>query len=363
MTILLFFCISFFTLVSTLAPQNSYFKNKYTSHALIAVLISSLLILMPLINVHRSDMPVYLSAFNTISSYNFSSIFEGFYDWEPLFLIFQWIISRFTQNPLIYISIIYLLCASVLYKSIRNIYKGWQQIYVLFIYFCFPFFYDYTFNVLRHGIAIVFLTLAYTFWENKRHSVKFYTSLIVASLFHYSAIPFSILMMIVLSSKAGIKRYLILWFLAALSFVTNLNTYLLNLGFVSKIDAFNTYTNNSLISHYGSINRTDFLLFSAFFLLLSLYLLKKIKLSSKHESTYTNIIKLYIAFNTLFLLFGFIAYSDRIVIYSWFIIPILVSYPILHNYKKSNLLLFTLILISGCIGFFTSPIGDIFILQ
>lgn len=43
--------------------------------------------------------------------------------------------------------------------------------------------------------------------------------------------------------------------------------------------------------------------------------------------------------NVYFLLFGFIAYSNRIAAYSWFLIPIIIMYPLLKGEKYNPILL------------------------
>ena len=52
---------------------------------------------------------------------------------------------------------------------------------------------------------------------------------------------------------------------------------------------------------------------------------------------YEWLLKSYIGFSIVYILFGFIGYSDRLAAYAWFFIPIIVFYPVIKMKSKYRL--------------------------
>lgn len=250
---------------------------------------------------------------------------------------------------------IVLLYVLLLKKIIDNIFLPWQMIFVFFAYLNFTFFYNYIFNVARQGFSMMFLLLAISIWLSKEKDVFFYISLIFSISFHISVLPAAIILILLKKIDFKLKTLLILWASLSLLFVTGTNRFILNIPFVSSMNFIQDYTSSDTIHYYGGeTNSLKFYAFSAFFLALSLVLYRTIKMDTLIESTYLNIIKIYIALNSYFLMFGFVAFSDRVASYSWFLIPILIFYPILHKEKHSPMLLFTVVLATALIGTFAT---------
>jgi hypothetical protein len=97
-------------------------------------------------------------------------------------------------------------------------------------------------------------------------------------------------------------------------------------------------------SSYKTGVRYDFISFSFAFLVIGLFLRKKIYTDAFYEI----ILKIYITANAFFLLSSNIPYSDRYGTLSWSLIPILYSYPLLKSAKNSNIF----ILYAGISGMF-----------
>jgi hypothetical protein len=53
------------------------------------------------------------------------------------------------------------------------------------------------------------------------------------------------------------------------------------------------------------------------------------------DPRYAELVKYYVAWNCVYLLFGFVAFADRLAGYSWFLVPILVWFPVLKREKYS----------------------------
>lgn len=302
---------------------------------------------------YGNDMLLYINNFQFIHHLSLIQTYKVSI-WEPLFVFFQWIISRFTTDPTIYLVLTLLLYVSILYKAVKNVFSPWQQLFVFFAYFNFVFFYAYIFNGARQGFSMMFVLLAISYWLKNDKKYKMYLAGLAATLCHFSSIPVVISLLIVQKFNVKLKTLIIIWTFSALLFITGLNSYLLQIPFIAKIHFVEAYSNSSSLDYFGGqTNYLKFLIFSAFFLFLTLFFYKVIQMEEMHKKRYLNLIKCYSIFNTYFLLFGFVAFSNRVASYSWFLIPILFLYPFLHKQKHSPLLLFTITIVIMIIGYFT----------
>lgn len=349
---ILFYSMSLWVLLSSIARPDTILKNSYISKVFFVLFTILLLAAIPFREfwTYGSDMINYVGFFQKINGMSLVETFE-ISIWEPGFVLMQWIISRLTSNPSLYIIIIVLLYIFILKRIINNIFLPWQMMFIFFAYLNFTFFYGYIFNATRQGFSIMFLLLAISIWLNKGRNSFFYISLIASIAFHVSVIPAALIVTLLKKYRFGLKNLLLLWTVLSLFFVSGLNQLILNIPFISSLSVIQTYSSSATLEHYGGeINNFSFFIFSAFFLTLSLTLYKIIDMKEAIEITYLNIIKIYIALNCYFLLFGFVAFSDRVAIYSWFLIPILVFYPILHKQRHSPVLLFASLIATILIG-------------
>ena len=53
---------------------------------------------------------------------------------------------------------------------------------------------------------------------------------------------------------------------------------------------------------------------------------------------YEWLLKSYIGFSIVYILFGYIGFSDRLAGYAWFLIPVIIFYPIIKMKSKYSLL-------------------------
>ena len=188
---------------------------------------------------------------------------------------------------------------------------------------------NYGTNVIRAGIAISLLLLAY--------SLKIKT--IFRLLLAFIAISFQISMIIPFVAFVGSKFIKQTWLavlfwgvcliLSAADF--DMSIIFENLGFVDeRVDKY-VGTIDDVGGRYNKGFRVDFLLYSIAPMMISFYYLyiKRIK-----DARYNHIIRTYLLANAVWLLAIRIAYSDRLAYLSWFMIPYLTLYPvIIHNHK------------------------------
>ena len=352
---ILFVAVSIFVLFSSLFPHDTILKNRYISRSFVFVLIAMMIAYIPTLNVYVSDMVRYVRSFKEMSDFSLFEILK-YYDWEPLFLVTQWFISRFTENQVVYVIFTFLMFCFLLYTIAKKMFLPWQRMFFIFIFFCYPFFYMFVFDVIRQGIAMFLLILSTTYMLDKKKHIKFFVCIVAAGLFHDTAFMMGGALAIVFLFNFKLKTYLFVWSITAILFLTGFNSSILNFDFIRNIGYVDIYTQDFRIKNFGGgVNKISYFIYSSFFLIVSLFLYKYLILEEYYKKTYFHIIKCYLGFNALFLLFGFIAYSNRIAMYSWFLVPLLVAYPILHKKKHSSWLLFLLILVSFLSSFFYSP--------
>ena len=188
---------------------------------------------------------------------------------------------------------------------------------------------NYGTNVIRAGIAISLLLLAYSL------KIKAIFRLLIAMV----AISFQISMIIPFVAFVGSKFIKQTWLavlfwgvcliLSAATF--DIGMIFENLGFVDeRVDKY-VSTIDDVGGSYKKGFRVDFLLYSIAPLLISFYYLsiKRIK-----DAQYSHIVRTYLLANAVWLLAIRIAFSDRLAYLSWFMIPYLTLYPVIvHNQK------------------------------
>ena len=145
------------------------------------------------------DCKVYIQIWNYISQLKFSELSSV--DWEPLFLVFNKIISLYTSN-----SQIYIICTSFLaligpYFLIKRYSK--VPLYSIFLLITLQFFSYYIFTI-RQSIAITILTFAIKYIKERKF-FKFFIIVFLATLVHKSSILF-LLMYFICNIKFTNKR-------------------------------------------------------------------------------------------------------------------------------------------------------------
>lgn len=336
--------------LTTGARQNTVLNNKHISNALLFLLFCLLGAGVYLLDMYAtSDLPVYISQFWSYSSMSLKTALSASNN-ELLFVFTQWIVAQFTDSSGVFQLVIWLIFSLVFVKALRNIFTANETLYVFFSYTNYFVFFS-VMNTMRQGIAVALLTLAISSIVSKSSkNLTFYLAVVIAPLFHLTSLPLSVLLFIYKKFRFSLKAITIYWSLCAVLFVTHLNSKLLsgiNIDFIVK------YSSEERISYYGSVNRLDFLLFSVFWIVLIYIMYKKTRVAN---DSFEQLLKIYMIFNTYFLLFGFIAYSDRLASFSWSLIPILVWKVISQtsNFRQKATILLLIFLI---VGIYTNNMG------
>lgn len=224
--------------------------------------------------------------------------------------------------------IYFLICAFLylfpLYKVAKKI--GGSYSFFLFLVCVSSFsFYNYGVNGVRNGIATSFLLLSIVNYKN--YFLLFIYALI-GLLFHLSvALPF-IMTLIVLYSKINEKYCLLIWGVSILIGVYATDVFkdlILEIGwFDSRTSQYlgQQNTDMDLFSREGF--RWDFLIYSSFPILLSLYCVYK---KNVKNEIYIFLLKIYLLTNSAWLVINAVPFSNRFAYLSWFMMPVLIFYP------------------------------------
>lgn len=134
-----------------------------------------------------TDVLVYGANWFEVAT-NFSS-FSSYVDYiqssDIGYLFINYIVSRFTDDVHIFLMILQLICNGLV---VATLYRYRDKIpfwFSLLVYLCI--FYCRTFNILRQAVALSIVFYSIKFLDEK-HPIKFVIAVLIASLFHFTAI-------------------------------------------------------------------------------------------------------------------------------------------------------------------------------
>lgn len=272
---------------------------------------------------------------------------------EPGFVLLTFIISRFTDNFHIYLSLLFFLFNSILFifwKYLASYLK--IQNYSIFLLLLFGFtlssnwYNNFCYNGLRQGIAAPLIYISILKVIDKKY-IKSLFFFIIALLFHKSALLVLIFYPILF---LRIRYVLIIYFFLGGLYVTNLSEQI-----IKKLsDQINPLIYLS-IADYGGDDAMyvgfsfSFFLYS-FFLVLIIYFtyfLKDFLFNRAKIVHFYKLFKIYVVLIAPYFLFGFGGFSNRYAVYGWFFMPLFFTIFIwdikLYGGIKSAFLFFLLL--------------------
>ncbi|WHY00417.1 EpsG family protein [Neobacillus sp. DY30] len=288
-------------------------------------MIISLMIIVVLLMPLRIDMVRYLGVFEASSSLSWYAALSSV-RWEPGFVTYQWMLSKVNTSKtffilitsiIMWIIIVSALKKNISFKSLPLILFGYISLFPIYNLFS---------NVLRQGFAICFLMFMIVYLADNYYKKAFIFFIITLS-FHVSASIAGILF-IVKRFNISIKNLCIVFVISSILLITGINQKLMtNIAvlFGGRLgDSVISYSSESVVSIYGSVNRIDFLIFTSIWIVWGLYFRNRFLMNDK---IFEWLLKAYLSFSIIYVLFGFIGFSDRLASYAWFLIPILLYYP------------------------------------
>lgn len=133
-----------------------------------------------------TDYQQYVTTYGNIS---INSLNTGDIEWLKQSIAFWWIckaLSFFTSNYYYMFAVIGFITLFYFYKAIISVSCNWTYSLFLFLVFCL---YYQSFNQVRQVAAIAIIAYSYKFLKKENFKL-FVTTIIVASLFHLSALVF-----------------------------------------------------------------------------------------------------------------------------------------------------------------------------
>src|SRR5690625_4776305 len=246
------------------------------------------------------------------------------------FLMYLWMmaIRYFTGNYQYFLLLNSLLFSFLFLLSTIKISKntGTNILFIIFAYYSMFFMRSIEINIVRQGLALASLLLSYQYLvsERKRASILY---AIASIFFHYtSIIPIVLFYCMSLTKRLSMNFFMVLYlvFLTLAFMGLGLKDFAPYLSYLLEGDRRISYLYTES-TKYRIGFRIDFALFNSFFLLIFLFINKAIK-----DPNYEELLIYYILSSCVFFLSFQIPYSDRMGLFSWFVIPLLFS-PLLRN--------------------------------
>lgn len=320
---------SFFFGIENFVKKN---YNKYINYFVLLFLLVPYLLLFGLRNSDvGTDTINYILSYENIKDSPISELDSikdiGYVLYVKLISIFDLEANQFIFSmSLLYLSLIF-----VFIKIIDNK----NKVLILLILISFPFFRSFGINILRQGISIILMLIGILLFQ-KKIKKKAYLAIVLALLFHISTL---LILLFYLGSKrikkikVGIIIYICSVFLAFLhldlSFLVN------KIPFLSGVLAsrMSSYLSNTS-SLYKTGFRIDFVAFNTFYLIIGYIAYRN--LSAKLQKEQSVVLNLYMLLSSFFFLMFNIPYSDRFGILSWVLIPLLLVPFLTENIKMKG---------------------------
>lgn len=323
-------------------PRATIINNVVITRLFVIILACISLYVIIITDLNYTDRSQYTQHF--YQSMNMTTFDQLKYsNMEELYVIIVNFISYFVSSPILFYMILHIIFLVFISTGIYKLQGIYLLAYSLIIYLNVFYYYGYVLNGIRQGLAMAGLILVFSLLVKGKNN-KGLMIAIITSLLHYSAIPFIFLTYLVVFLKNNLKfKYLLVsYFIFSILYIFDLQTL-----FVGFIDSgyFETYTSPEVMERFEKTNNINFLLFNSVFLIVFYIFYKK---HFTQDDIYILLFKLYIVFSMIFLLFGYIAFSNRLAAYSWFLIPILLAYYLVNNrLNHLNGLILVIILIVG----------------
>lgn len=279
-----------------------------------------------LINYNRdimSDSILYSQYYKVIGDVSVGSLFQYKDDYEILFRIYTWVIAKITDDIHFYFGFtaltIYLISSIGLISLLGKTY-GLISSFMLLTY---PWFSLYSSSGIRQGFAlsILFFSFAKTIDAKWCKAIFF---VILASLFHRTAIVW-LPIIVIMMAKPSLRKIMILYFIVSIfSFFNVFEVFLSKLIDVDNLSAREQLYFNNDDNSYRVGFRWDFYLLSLFPLLSLFFLRMKFSFNGISERCNSAMCVFYIL-NMYMLFFSFIRYYDRFAAFSWILIPAILS--------------------------------------
>ena len=334
---LIYFCTACLVLVSALSSEikkDVLFQNSLAQYLVAFPLIS----LVFLVGFREYNVGVDTqSYYKNLWEDNIKVDFSGEFLLDLMALIFRYFDLSFT----LFLFLISFLFYIFLYKALKKYTEIYNSNLLITFFSCISFFFflSMSINVIRQGVSLSILLFACSLWLGDGNNRRILMLLLLSLAFHStSIIPFLIFLFCIFWGKFKVLPYFILFY-----FISICLAYI-NIGFQNFSSIFLDFLENNSRSNYFSGEdygyqigfKPQFVVFNTLFLLIGLYVrngILNIHLKNKYD-----ILMSYYIISSIFLFMAFqLPYSDRWGLFSWFVIPFLISPLFYSPFIKRNI--------------------------
>ncbi len=258
---------------------------------------------------------------------NYSQIAERITtSYDSLFYLFMWLCSQY-MNVNWFFFIIEILYIVPIVIGCSRLLNNNADIGLLFCFTAFSFF-TYGVNGLRNGVALSLVFLAITFLRGSLGNIIISIALSLLGIAIHASAALPVVCMLGAYFIKKPKWFFFFWFFSILVSLAAGNTVanlFANLGFDERLsDYILLETDESMFSRVGF--RWDFLLYSSVPVFLGWYICIKKRV---YDRTYLLLLGTYLLSNAFWIMVIRAAYSNRFAYLSWFLFPVVISYPLL----------------------------------
>lgn len=287
----------------------------------------------------------------------YTNIFFNYMD-DPIYGIksdYGFYLLMLFSKEFLNIYIFYILCAVLYVVPIYLVCKKYFNEYALFAFIMFVSsmsFWSFGINGVRNGLATSFFLLGIYFYDKKW---LMYTLMLLSLTFHKSLILSFIAFIIAIQTTNTLLLIRIWLVLVIVSYVfgsqveTIMSDFLLNSRLVEdkRVDTYFSDELDGVVIERGY--RLDFIIYSGIAIFLAYYYKYK---KGFQDAFYDRIVNTYIIANAIWIVLIYAAYTNRIAYLSWFIMPLVLVYPLLKQKDLvRNQSLFLALLILGSLTF------------
>ncbi len=254
--------------------------------------------------------------------------------------------------------------------SIKIFYLISAALYILPVFFCFKKFFNekayfalilfissmsflgFGINGVRNGLATSFFIFALIFYEKK---IVMFAIILIASTFHKSVLLPGIALFAV-HLFGNTKILLKIWaasipiaFILGRTIQSSIGKYL-----SSSINSIDERSSNLLSTDAGSLVETsssfrlDFIIYSSAAVYIGYYFIYKLDFK---DAFFNKIFNTYLIVNTIWIFLIYAPYTNRTAYLSWFLMPLIIAYPVIKTNKLKNQSMYMCICISISLAF------------
>lgn len=303
-------------------PASSIQKTKFVSNAFILLLTCIVVLFIGT----RPLAGAFTDMFAYTDYYLSSQMIDT--DNEPGFLftaILGHLLGLSVESWFTLIAAIFFGCNLLASRSFDKVNGGLLYLTILVSFLTF----SYSTNTIRSGMAHSVLLLGISLYLNRKRN-KLSIISIACFIFAFSvhkSITLGLVCFILAYYTVGLRRCFQFWILSiflSLFLGNQVASLFQGLGFDDRLDKYLVADNFTGFSHTGF--RWDFLLYSAIPIILGYYIAIK---RGFEDKKYSILLSTYLLANAFWVMVIRVQFSDRFAYLSWFLYPVVLSYPLL----------------------------------